>query len=311
MEGIIKYWGCIVAVALGWSAVPSHAIQFTLPENEQPEIVVLGLPDVDQQIVDFVSEIGRETGTDQLARWHQPICPLTIGLADELNYYISDTILAVGEIVGAPIASGACRANVVVMVTDDPAAVIGRLENERVDIYRSISVSERDAILSGRLGVLGFSRIEIRGSDGRMPIESKQFNTANPTNGGSSQTYSASILTGVEAGRSQASTRADLNFRAIIIDLNHLEGQTIQQIAAFSTMMALAEFDIREPIVPPLTILNLFHDPAAAPADFTDWDIAYLRSLYVVDGGMTAHAQRSTMIRVLRDDLAQTVSEDE
>lgn len=292
------------AVALGWAAAPANAVQFTVPNADGPQIVVVGAPDDDEQIVDFVSEIGRETGTDQLARWHQPICPLTIGLADELNYYVSDTILEVGDMVGAPLASGRCQANIVVMVTDDPATLIDRLAEDRVDIYRSISIAEREAVLEGRLGVMGFSRIEIRGSDGRGAIESVKFDTSSRT--GSSRTYMSTILSGIEPSLAQPSTRADLNFRAVVIDLNHLEGQTIQQIAGFAAMMALAEFDVREPVSPPLTILNLFHDPAGAPADLTDWDVAYLRSLYAVDGGMTAHAQRSTMIRVVRDDLAQT-----
>lgn len=265
-----------------------------LPDTDGPEIVVYGAGASDQAISDFVSTIGRHTGTDQLARWHETICPLTLGLREELNGYVSDTIIAVAQAIGADARPGDCQANVLVVITDDPTEIIESLRQDRVDIYRAISLTERAAIESGETDVLAFSRIQLRGADGRLP----------DTGGGQSLEGSGGTLTGVEAGRVKLSTRADLNFRAILIDVDHARGRTLQQLSAFAAMMALAEFNVREPVTPPFTILNLFHAAENPPADLTDWDIAYLRALYATDGAYDAHAQRSAMIRQVRTALA-------
>lgn len=280
-------------VALSLAAPATGAEPFELPDNDGPELVVYGADHSEEAVSEFVRTIGRRTGTDQLARWHDTICPLTLGLDEELNDYISDTIVALAEEIGAEASPGNCRANLLVMITDDPVAAIASLREDRVDIYQSISLTDRVAIDRGETDVLAFSRIQLRGADGRLPDI-----------GGQSIEGDGAVLGGVEPGRTQQSTRADLNFRAILIDVDHARGHTLQQLSAFAAMMALAEFDVREPVAPPYTILNLFQQAGNAPADLTDWDVAYLRALYATDGALDAQTQRSAMIREVRTALA-------
>ncbi|MFN2259959.1 MAG: hypothetical protein ABR601_09010 [Parasphingopyxis sp.] len=293
----IRRPACLLAALAGLSLSAAGGaadpVEFELPEQEGLEIVVYGAGNSEEAVAEFVSTIGRHTGTGQLARWHDTICPLTLGLREELNDYISDTVIALAEEVGAEALPGNCQANLLIMITDNPVEAIASLREDRIDIYQSISLTDRAAIDRGDTDVLAFSRIELRGADGRLPDI-----------GGQSIEGDGALLGGVMPGRTRLSTRADLNFRAILIDADHARGRTLQQLSAFAAMMALAEFDVREPVAPAFTILNLFHEAENAPADLTDWDVAYLRALYATDGAYDADTQHSAMIREVRISLA-------
>lgn len=285
------------ALSLSSSVTAADPVEFELPDRDRPEIVVYGADHSETDVSEFVRAIGRRTGTDQLARWHDTVCPLTLGLREELNDYITDTIVSLAEEVGAEAVPGDCRANLLVMITEDPAGAIESLREDRIDIYQSISLTDRAAIDRGETDVLAFSRIELRGADGRLPDI-----------GGGSIEGDGAMLGGVMPGRTKLATRADLNFRAILIDADHARGRTMQQLSAFAAMMALAEFDVREPVDPAFTILNLFQSTDNVPADLTDWDVAYLRALYATDGAYDADGQQSAMIREIRASLAERMA---
>ncbi len=275
----------------------------TIPAGPEPEIVVYGYPDDSRQLSNFISEIGVETGENQLARWHQAICPNVVGMQAEFNDYVRETIRSVAELAGARIAAEGCRYNVIVVMTTEPQLFIANLRSDRQDLFETLSPRDRERIGTGGDDVQLWSRVETRGERGDV-MQSGEVSYNVPRTGSGELPWRS--IRGAAASRISRSARSELDFRAIVIDLNRLNGQTMQQLSAFAAMLALGEFDVGEPIAPANTILNLFHDSDATPADISDWDIAYLRALYATNGGRSAHSQRSAMIRHVRRQLSRS-----
>ena len=294
-----------VVAALGIAALSSaQAVQLDLPRNAEPEIVVYGLPAEDGALGDFVREIGVETQSDQLARWRGAICPDVIGMREELNHYVRETIRSVADLAGARVRRPGCDHNVIVVMTANPQEFLQDIRAQRPDLFSSLSVREREAMVAAGEPVSIWSQIEIRGGDGRV-MQSGDVSYNSRGSGVDIDALPYRRISGAQASRIARSVRSDLNFRAIIIDLSQLDGQTMQQLSAYAAMLTLGEFDISSPIAQQRTILNLFHDATASPADLTDWDLAYLRALYSTSASRDASRQRSAMIRHIRRNLGR------
>lgn len=85
------------------------------------------------------------------------------------------------------------------------------------------------------------------------------------------------------ASRLQAKTSEKLNRVVIIVDTRQMKGVTYKALAAYLSLVALAQLEPQaEPGSLP-SVLALFRDrdAGAEPAhDLTAWDRAYLRALY-------------------------------
>ena len=68
----------------------------------------------------------------KIARWKTGICPLTIGLPDKFNLYISQRIIKVAMGTGAPLSKDEpCRPNVVVVATPEPQKLLDFIRVKR------------------------------------------------------------------------------------------------------------------------------------------------------------------------------------
>lgn len=273
------------------------AVQVVEPQvAQEQEIVVTGERERDEAVREFVREVSVEAQHDQLTRWDSPVCPLAIGMRPEFNAYVEQTVLAVAREAGARADEEGCDVNLVVAIADDPGALVAALRDQRPWMFDDVLMPERRRLVESDAPVRAWSATHTRGADGRAVQEILLCM------GGC---HLVEQLTGVVPSRIERSTRRDLGVRFIVIDLDRVEGVTMQQLSGLVGMLGLAQIDIDRP-VPPLdgTILNLFHDPAAAPDDITDWDIAYLRGLYAIELARSASAQRGRIASVMREELA-------
>ncbi len=266
-----------------------------LAQTNPDEIVVTGERETERAVDDFVRDIGEETSEGQLARWEGAVCPHVTGLREAHNGYIAGTIAAVAEAVGAEAGEAGCDVNLVVIINADPGALVGALREQQPVLFESLNPPERRRLEESDAAVRVWSKIDMRGSDGRrlqrIPAEPPFYQTI-------------SVLNGVLPSRILRSTRVDLATTFIVLDAARIEGLNLQQISGFVSMLALAQLDTREPVSPDRSILNLFHNADAPPEDITPWDIAYLRALYATDNRRDASAQRGQMARMMREDLS-------
>jgi hypothetical protein len=89
----------------------------------------------------------------------------------------------------------------------------------------------------------------------------------------------------------------------VIVDVDRLNGATMEQLGAYIAMVSMAQVDPDADTRAFDTILNLFHDPASAPTGLSGWDEAYLAGLY--DSGSESHRinQRS-QVQAVADAIA-------
>jgi hypothetical protein len=68
---------------------------------------------------------------DQIGRWHDPVCVQVEGLAPEAATVIKARIESVAQAVGLPTARAGCTANVEIVFSDEPQAVIDSVAKRR------------------------------------------------------------------------------------------------------------------------------------------------------------------------------------
>lgn len=255
-------------------------------------IVVTGAPTDPQAIPDFVGAVSGRTADGHIARWNRAICPRVTGLRDELNGYIGQTVTAIAEAVGVRSGGAGCDANIVIVFLREPTEFVTTLRRQRPAHLASLDIRERDALAASGAPARSWSVNEFRTRDGRAVVQNDGNNMDSDLILGGSQG---------RASRISNELRADFSTVYLLIDLDQLQGVTMQQLSAFVAMQALTAADISAPIRPERTILNLFRPGVAAPADITDWDIAYLRALYETEAAQTAESQRGAMAGRMHD----------
>ena len=270
--------------------------------QEQPsqEIVVTGDRDPEESVRAFVEAVTVETD-DQIARFESPICPAAFGLPAGHSEVIVERIRLIAEHLEIPLAGRGCTPNVVVLVADRGGEVVRRLRRERPDMFAALELSDIRDVMRLDGPVRAWQLTELRGADGRRLdwIEVGRERRLRPS------------LSGVMPSLTQRPTRHDLSVAFILFDLDAVEGLTLLQIADHAAMRALAR---TEPAALPArrSILTLFRDRDAggAPAEeLTGWDAAYLRALYRTGNTVSAHQQRSSLARTMRQDIASTPQE--
>lgn len=268
-------------------------------------IVVTGSQITDRAVADFVNAVTIETSGDQLAAFHAPICPASFGLPEAYNRVIERRIRTVAAEAEIEVADEGCSPNIILMAVNDGQSLLARLRSTHGEAFGGLDAAARRRLREGPGPVRAWQVTEIRGSDGRpaqrismIRLPSGQIKQLSPT---------AIALSGVRPSRLTRSTRQDLSLSFVVMDVAALDGLSLGQIGDYAAMRALAQTDPEEAAATGQpTILGLFADRKAgrSPVDaMTEWDSAFLRSLYKTRRTVSAGLQRPGMTRMVRDAL--------
>jgi len=88
-------------------------------------------------------------------------------------------------------------------------------------------------------------------------------------------------------------TRTDIQLSVIVVDIPAIDGMSAKQLADYATMRGLAK---TKPVTGDSaysTILSLFDPDGGHPAELTDFDLGYLRSIYSNSPNLAAAAKIS------------------
>ena len=181
-----------------------------------------------------------------LPGWIDKVCPQVTGLPGEEGEFIRARVAQIALAAGVRMGARHCRPNLEVFLTNRPKELLGSME-QRNSFY-------------------------MFGPRGRPYLLDQFIATTRPVR----VWYNMSI------SYKYAFTRV-----LVIVDSTRLQGVSRDQLADYIALVSLAEIKPLAQIkpVPDLadvpTILNLFAGaPQAAPAGLTDWDQAFLKSLY-------------------------------
>lgn len=253
-------------------AAPGLAWAQDTPETTVEDIVVLGTP-LREQVETFADTVVAPPHGRGPARWsaRSGICVGVVNLQREAAQAMADRVSEVALELGLPIGEPGCSPNVLIIATDDAptltAALVDRSPNAFKPPYSGSSRSRR------QLRRFIESEAPVRWWHVSLPVNSETGAIAVRIPG-----Y-APPRTGTMASRLTTVIQNDLKRAYVIIDIDQAESVTFQQLADYVAMVAFAQIDPDADLSGFPTILNVFDNPNIA-FGLTDWDQAYLGSLY-------------------------------
>jgi D-alanyl-D-alanine carboxypeptidase len=246
---------------------PAAPVTETSPRGVPPEVIVSARrwrelraelePKVSKFVFDTLNMFRR--GGDRLARWEWPLCPLVSGLPQDDGEFILARVSDVSRSVGAPLGGPGCRPNLYVLVSPRPQALVKAMEKR--------------------------NPLFLFGSDAFPPDIDEFINTPRTV-----RVWRDTIRLGYWS-RFTFGPRENhygLSRVFVIVDGSRLSGVTRGQLADYIAMVGLTEL---KPDANPgagESVLRLFTgSPRPPPAAMTEWDHAFLDSLYAIQPGMT------------------------
>lgn len=285
-----------------FASVLSAALLAGAAQAAEPPAQELGVPATDEVTVTaspgdairaFVEALGDETDKGKLGRWDRSLCPAVIGLPATYGAYVADRIGDAVVKVGLQVRPGPCRPDVLIIITPEPDEAAARLVKEQARAMALTPRQGRNATGGGSQTQEDFvnSDAAVRWwhSAQTVPADGSGF----ASDGRTFNSYSAS--------RMKSNLAERFSSVIIVVDGRQLRGVTYEQLAAYLSMVALAQLPSGVSPEGRDSILRLFDDVrsgATPPDSLTKWDTAYLQALYAAPGdARDGQAQRAAIAR--------------
>jgi hypothetical protein len=249
------------------------------------DIFVVGRQQASREAVDrFVDSLLAKTADGWIARWDEALCLKIEGLSSHQGRYFAGRIAAVASELGLSIRTGGdCVPAAYILFTSQAAPLLARIRTDRPSFCGAIPPSEVDEFLASTAPVRWLSYAQLRGAYGEMP-----FSFALRTI--PSDTYRP--VTGMRSlpSRLQNGSRSELQSMLIVVDASRLSGVSFRSLSAYLAMVVLG--NPRQGEVAQPSVMQIFRPDrgqgGVIPDDLTDWDRAFLTSLYQGNWNMPA-----------------------
>jgi hypothetical protein len=251
-----------------------------------------------ERAVTFVRQVGVARGEQPASRWTDPVCPRVLGIAQPYSGIVEARMREIAEAVGMRVGRQNCQPNISVSFVGDAAALMQEIDRRSPTRLSQVPHDAREAILNGDAPIRWWYLTETRSRDQMRNAPQALQTETGGGGGGSSQAsgqlnaealahYDSSVI-------STQGARAIID-AAVVIDLDGVEGRSLQAVAAYAAFVAFSEV---RPSAPPPTgsILGLF-GAEANTRGLTDWDMAFLRALYNLPLDRQARRHRGILVR--------------
>jgi len=303
MSSLSAVLSVTLALAAGAASAQEPAGAPQAQSSARLEDVVVEGRQLEAMVRSFVTEVSQPANNRGLARWNRPICVGAVNLRSEVGQYVIDRISDVARELEVAAGEPGCRPNVLIVATADGAALASALVEDRprnFDLRHNGTDAGSRAFRNFRTGDQPVRWWQIS-----MPIDSESGGRAvrlpgdiDPATG----KPDAPEIQVFSASRLRTQIRDDLVRSIIIVDVDRLGGANLVQLADYLALVALAQVDAEADTALYPTILNLFADPASAPAGLTDWDRSYLTALYEHD---QLRINRNSQVRAVAEAVAR------
>jgi hypothetical protein len=239
----------------------------------------------------------------KIARWKAGICPLTIGMSAKLNMYVTQRIVRVAMMSGAPLDSREpCRPNLLVLATPQPQELLDAMRTKHPVLlgYHYRSQAEHVAIMSRPIQAWYSTATEDFWGFVRQDGSGLNWNT--PEFGGLADMTPLHV----SGARTGDGLKSQFTTAIIMVDSSKIAGQPIGPLADYIAMLALAQgqyYDVCQPVP---TITNLLAPNCTdvmKPMALTDIDATYLHGLYKMSPGGSYLGERSSIAYAMKKDL--------
>jgi hypothetical protein len=266
----------------------------------EADIVVEGVRPSPHQLRDFVRALTDVPSYGQIGRFHSPVCPVAMGLAEVQNARIVERIRQVATAAKIPVAPAKCTPNAFLIVAPDKADAIREL-NHRFPVYfsamsdrevRKLAEAPEPAAAWQVMSLLTADGLEAAKAVGADYYTVRAANTPSRIKAASKPTFKASV---------------------VVVDVKSAAGLTLTQLADYAALRTFADVDPSRIIkvgVP--TILGVLGAPddRPLPVTLTYWDLGFLKSLYATDNSYLATYQRGDMERIVKKESGQAGATD-
>lgn len=243
------------------------------------------------QALNFVRSHGAPTRMlGQLARWVDPICPVTMGLSPEMNAFVAARVTAIATEIGGPKSKRpGCRPNVEILFTDDPQALVDKVARKQSEFLGYHEVSEAHAVAAVSHPIQAWYLTGVENDNGQRSVDVSTHPVASELavsalNGGpqAMQALSRSPPGCPDSHFTNCRTGLIVNV-LIVADAKALDGRPIGPIADYIGLLALSQsrsLDGCDALPSILDLLSRGCGERAKPDGLTDADLAYLEALY-------------------------------
>lgn len=281
------------------SEPPQQARPQTGESTSRLDDVVVDARALEDLARDFIDEVAAPTRRRGLARWNKPLCLGVANLRATLAHALIDRISDIAAELGVETEGPGCKANVLIIATDDGAALARYMveRNRRQFDVGSLQMTQGDRDLEA------FQAADrpVRWWQISMPVTDmgdraiRLAGDTSPSGGGPT----APRISVFAASRIRSDIRDDM-FRTIIIaDIDDISGLSARQLADYLAMVTLAQIDNDADSASYDTVMNLFQARDAV-SGLTDWDMAYLRGLYTAEQNrLNPHSQSGAIADLL------------
>ena len=256
-----------------------------------------------------VPENGGDAG---LARWQtRPACPLVSGLTRQDGEFILERLSEIARAAGVPLAGQQCRPNLYILVSTEPRSLLRAMQKRNpLFTFGGATPEAIDEFTVTPRAVRAWYRI-VEKTPAGSPLMSMSFlmeGRATPR-GIAIKGGLPGIDPSLESNPWSQASRLTLNviseiYRVfVVVDPTRFRGVTRGQLADYVAMVGFARLKASARLGDVPTILKLFDEaPEAAPAGMTDWDQAFLKSLYGTD--QESKLQRGEIARAMMREVA-------
>ncbi len=270
----------------------------TAADPKDESVVVTGQR---REIAKALRQLIEPTGSEQLARFEDEICPMVIGMPKDwtasLTRMIRDNVVAVGGKVGKP----GCRVNAPVIFIDQPLELIRALAADEPGFF-NMTPRELAKFTAAPRPVSSWHVTDTRGRDGEELGSVRSI--TDPSSGANLPTdSSAKVTRNFTAGRLASPVREDMLVGFVVIDRMATPGKSLRQLADLATMHLLLDINQEAGQRDPGSILSLFEPREAgepAPARLSRFDRGALRGFYTQrENNRTARQQAENIAKAI------------
>ncbi len=269
-----------VTTTIAW-CLACAASQSVAQETDEQIVVSGEALEEPGAVRDLVQEMAADHGPDvPLARFFDRLCISVSGLNQVGNDYLANRIVENSRAAGLEASSECRRANALVLIYGEPAALVDRIVDEQPQLLPAQQLGPvRRAIERGEQ-VLVWHNDEVRSRTGRRMAHTSQIVGHD---GGSDEALSTN--TRIEndnwPSRIDHGTARGIVSAAIIFDGDIAAGMEIDRLADYATMRLLAPglVPLETDASTSLSVTAPF-PVEGGPSTLTKFDTAYLRALY-------------------------------
>jgi len=304
-RGVRAAWGFAVLAGLSFIAgnakadPPPHKQVDQAPTAEPalPEMTIRAQREaVERRVAGFVASSFREPSDVSLARWNGPICALAVGLPPKEGEFVHARVSEIAAAAGARLAPTPCRANLVVIVSAEPDAVLKAWYARDHRIFGDAARKRVDELLSTSRTVRVWYNTNSESASALPPATGVR---------GLVMTGGPSLTVDGTAEDSRIVFNAVRAFESVIVavDSGRTKGINLNQLADYAAMVGLAEIQPDADVGASPTILRLFSaSDETQPAGLSAWDTAFLKALYHTS--QKTSVQRSAITQSMVHDIA-------